>query len=193
MLGGVRFDDTSMYFITYRNVDPVFKIDLSNIKKPKLLGALKIPGFANILLKYDQHHLISVGMDSKEIKDADGNLVTTEVGGVKVDLYDVSKNTPVVVASQVFGGTGSQLQAYDMKQILFDANTGLLTIPVSLTATGSQEAFVGAINLAISQKGIAVKHMLRTDTDAGLKVWFESRCGDQYYSDPDERPVWCTR
>lgn len=36
-LGGVRFDDTTMYFITYRNVDPVFKIDLSNIKKPKLL------------------------------------------------------------------------------------------------------------------------------------------------------------
>lgn len=132
-------------------------------------------------------------MDSKEIKDADGNVIGTEVGGVKIDLYDVSKNTPVVVASQVFGGTGSQLHAYDTKQILFDTKTGILSVPVSLSATGTQDAFVGALNLAISPKGISVKHMLRTDTDSELKTWFDGRCSDQFYSDPDDRPLWCTR
>lgn len=101
-------------------------------------------------MRYDQNHMISVGMDSKDIKDDYGNVINTEVGGVKVDLYDVSKNTPVVVASQVFGGTGSQLFAYDMKQLIFDAKTGLLTIPVSITATGATEPFVGALNLYIS-------------------------------------------
>jgi uncharacterized secreted protein with C-terminal beta-propeller domain len=43
----VRFDGDVGYFVTFRQVDPLFAVDLSDAKHPRILDALKIPGSRN--------------------------------------------------------------------------------------------------------------------------------------------------
>ena len=77
-----RFMGDTGYFVTYRQVDPLFSVDLSDPKNPKILGELKIPGFSEYLHPYGDGKLLGIGMDVSE----DG--FTTE--GVKLSMFNVT-------------------------------------------------------------------------------------------------------
>lgn len=77
-----RFMGDTGYFVTYRQVDPLFSVDLSNPENPKILGELKIPGFSEYLHPYGDGKLLGIGMDVSE----DG--FTTE--GVKLSMFNVT-------------------------------------------------------------------------------------------------------
>ena len=57
-----RFMGDTCYFVTYKQVDPLFSVDLSDPKKPKVLGELKIPGFSDYLHPYGDGLLLGIGM-----------------------------------------------------------------------------------------------------------------------------------
>lgn len=61
-----RFMGDTCYFVTYKQVDPLFSVDLSDPKKPKVLGELKIPGFSDYLHPYGDGLLLGIGMDVEE-------------------------------------------------------------------------------------------------------------------------------
>src|SRR5690606_23102381 len=44
-----RFVGERGYLVTFRNIDPLFTIDLSDPKHPRLRGELKVPGFSTYL------------------------------------------------------------------------------------------------------------------------------------------------
>lgn len=50
------------YFVTYRQTDPVFAVDISNPKKPVVKSKLKLPGFSSYLHSFGENQLIGVGM-----------------------------------------------------------------------------------------------------------------------------------
>lgn len=77
-----RFMGDTGYFVTYRQVDPLFSVDLSDPENPKILGELKIPGFSEYLHPYGDGKLLGIGMDVSE----DG--FTTE--GVKLSMFNVT-------------------------------------------------------------------------------------------------------
>ena len=77
-----RFMGNTGYFVTYRQVDPLFSVDLSDPENPKILGELKIPGFSEYLHPYGDGKLLVIGMDVSE----DG--FTTE--GVKLSMFNVT-------------------------------------------------------------------------------------------------------
>lgn len=77
-----RFIGDTGYFVTYRQVDPLFSVDLSDPENPKILGELKIPGFSEYLHPYGDGNLLGIGMDVSE----DG--FTTE--GVKLSMFNVT-------------------------------------------------------------------------------------------------------
>lgn len=77
-----RFMGDTGYFVTYRQVDPLFSVDLSDPENPKILGELKIPGFSEYLHPYGDGKLLGIGMDVSE----DG--FTTE--GVKPSMFNVT-------------------------------------------------------------------------------------------------------
>ncbi|MGI0056207.1 MAG: beta-propeller domain-containing protein, partial [Nitrosarchaeum sp.] len=79
-----RFMDDKLYLVTFKQIDPFFVIDLST-DSPKILGALKIPGFSNYLQSYDKDHIIGIGKDTKT--NEWGGVQTT---GVKISMFDVS-------------------------------------------------------------------------------------------------------
>lgn len=81
-LQSARFDGPRAYLVTFLQVDPLFTIDLSNARTPKIAGELKIPGFSSYLQPIGDGLLLGIGRDI----DADG----TEDNGLQLSLFDVS-------------------------------------------------------------------------------------------------------
>ena len=63
-----RFQGDVAYFVTFKEVDPLFSVDLSNPKNPKIIGALKIPGFSEYMHIWDENHLFGFGCDDISLK-----------------------------------------------------------------------------------------------------------------------------
>lgn len=125
----VRFMQDRAYMVTFKQVDPLFVIDLKNPMDPKVLGELKIPGFSNYLHPYDNELLIGLGKETKQ----------TEWGGVrelgvKLSLFDVSNvSEPKEVDTYVMGDAGSNSIALrDHKAFLFSKDKNLLVLPVTI-------------------------------------------------------------
>ena len=59
-----RFIAGRLYLVTFQQIDPLFVIDVSIAKSPKILGELKIPGYSTYLHPYDSDRLIGIGYDT---------------------------------------------------------------------------------------------------------------------------------
>lgn len=143
----VRFMGVRGYLVTFRQVDPLFVLDLAVPEKPVVLGQLKVPGFSNYLHPYSDTIMIGLG---KEATEQEGQRV--EVGGLKVSLFDVSVPAdPKEISSVVLGGRGSDSSAlYDYKAVLFSKEKNLLAFPATLVpknATDYRADFQGMMVL----------------------------------------------
>ncbi|MEB3757633.1 MAG: beta-propeller domain-containing protein [Desulfurococcales archaeon] len=58
---GVRFIGDKLYLVTYRRVDPLFYIDLSNPEKPSIVGYLKAPGFDEYIHPLNETFILGIG------------------------------------------------------------------------------------------------------------------------------------
>ncbi len=122
-----RFIGDRLYMVTFKRIDPLFVIDLSNPSAPKVLGELKIPGYSDYLHPYDATHIIGIGRDTK---DTEWGGVTT--AGLKFALFDVSDvENPKQIAQYHINGSGTDSEALrEHKAFLFDKAKNLLVIPV---------------------------------------------------------------
>lgn len=156
----VRFMGDRGYIVTYKQMDPLFVIDLKNPTKPKVLGELKIPGFSNYLHPYDENHLIGLGMDSVLVTEG-GEKMARPIG-LKISLFDVTDvSKPKELYKVNLGGEGSTSEAlYNHKAFMFSKEKNILSIPVEIRngytdSNGKQGAAVFAISLnGIKEKGI---------------------------------------
>jgi inhibitor of cysteine peptidase len=130
-----RFIGNRLYMVTFKRMDPLFVIDLSNPDKPEILGQLKIPGFSDYLHPYDEKHIIGVGKET-----AENEWGGVSIKGVKVSLFDVSDvNKPQQIDTYEIGKAGTDSEALqDHKAFLFDKNKNLLVIPVR-EVTGKEQ------------------------------------------------------
>lgn len=78
----VRFMGDYAYFVTFRQVDPLFSADLSDPKNPKILGELKIPGFSEYMYPYGDGLLLGFGMDADETSGRTKDL--------KLSMFDIT-------------------------------------------------------------------------------------------------------
>lgn len=126
-----RFLGDRAYLVTFVQTDPLFVIDLKDPAKPAVTGELKLPGFSNYLHPINDNILIGFGKDTK--LNEWGGVVPTNL---KIALFDVTEpSTPKILTEKTLGGEGSDSAAlYDHKAFLYDAATGILALPVTLTA-----------------------------------------------------------
>lgn len=119
----VRFDGDIAYFVTFKQVDPLFSVDLSDPASPKLLGALKIPGFSQYLHKYGDGLLFGLGRNADE--------ETGFAGDIKLSMFDVSDpaNVTEKLKATVEGESFSDA-LYDHKAILVSPERELIAFPV---------------------------------------------------------------
>lgn len=108
-----RFMGDIGYFVTYRNTDPLFSVDLSNPREPKILGALKIPGFSNYLHFYGKGTLLGIGEER--------NPYNSEFYGLKLSMFDISDPKDVTENDKyVMYDTYSSPAQYNHRSIMID-------------------------------------------------------------------------
>ena len=132
-----RFLGDRAYLVTYKTMDPLFVIDLSNPENPKVLGELKIPGYSTYLHPYDEDYLIGIGMQTEEKveRNSSGRVISTRVNitGMKMALFDVRNvNHPIQISDTIIGDrkTTSAILT-NHKALLFSKEKELLAIPVN--------------------------------------------------------------
>jgi uncharacterized secreted protein with C-terminal beta-propeller domain len=203
----VRFMQNRMYMVTFKQIDPLFVIDLKNPKKPKVLGKLKIPGFSNYLHPYDNDTLIGLGRETSENEQG---RVTTK--GVKLSLFDVSDvENPKETDKYVIGdSSASSIALNDHKAFLFSRDKNLLVIPItkrekiffkedSITQCigegcvipprpSETSNFRGAVVFAIDKDGFELKGEINHD-DGSSEV-SEYRYGYSYYDTTVKRSLY---
>ncbi len=119
-----RFLGEKAYMVTFKKVDPLFVIDLSDPENPEVLGQLKVTGYSSYLHPYDENHIIGIGKEATE---------QGRIQGVKIALFDVSDvENPIEKAKYEVKGRWSNSNAlYDHKAFLFDKDRELLVLPMS--------------------------------------------------------------
>jgi uncharacterized secreted protein with C-terminal beta-propeller domain len=122
-----RFMGDRCYMVTFKKVDPFFVIDLKDPSLPKVLGALKIPGYSDYLHPYDENHIIGFGKDTEVY----GNSAFYQ--GMKIALFDVTDvSNPIQKFQEIIGdrGTDSELLR-NHKALLFSKEKNLIAFPVN--------------------------------------------------------------
>ncbi len=130
----VRFDGDIAYFVTFRQTDPLFTVDLSDPYSPKILSELKIPGFSEYLHPFGDGLLLGFG------READPDTGARE--GLKLTMFDTSDKTNVTeIATRIFTDRGVSSSAeYDHKAIFVDEEKGIIGIPYFSYTTENNES-----------------------------------------------------
>jgi hypothetical protein len=117
----VRFIEDTGYVVTFRQVDPLYVIDLSDPEAPSLTGELKIPGYSAYLHPVGDGLLLGVGQDAEE----DGGTV-----GAQVSLFDVTDpGDPQRTDNHTVKDAWSEVEA-DHHAFLFDPAHRIAVVPL---------------------------------------------------------------
>jgi len=126
-----RFMGDTAYLVTFRQVDPLFVIDMSE-NDPKVLGELKIPGFSTYLHPVGDGLLLGIG--SETIDTQHGDWVSTSVSGLKVSLFDVSdpyNPLELDVASYVGGKNAYSVAKDNHNAFVYSSSTNTGYFPLT--------------------------------------------------------------
>ena len=126
----VRFLGDRAYVVTFRKIDPLFVIDLSDPTSPKVSGFLEMPGFSEYLYPLDAGHLVGVGKDA--LPADEGNFSWYQ--GLKLGLYNVTNPTaPSETANVTIGDRGTQSEVLnDPHAFLYVPDRQYVVLPVDL-------------------------------------------------------------
>ncbi len=159
----VRFMQNRAYMTTFKQVDPLFVIDLTEPTNPKVLGKLKVPGYSSYLHPYDENFLIGIGKNT-EVNKYGG----VQTKGLKLSLFDVSnvKNPKEIDTYVVNGDWSDSIALNNHKAFLFSKSKNLLVLPVNIRGMADKnnknefsykENFRGAMVWDINKKGFRLK------------------------------------
>lgn len=116
----VRFMGDVAYFVTFRQVDPLFSADLSDPENPKIIGSLKIPGFSSYLFPYGGK-LLGIGQNADE--------QTGKTGSLKLSMFDISDPSNVTESSKTDLPAYSSESLCNHKATLADYGKNLIGFP----------------------------------------------------------------
>ena len=133
-----RFIGEKGYLVTFRNMDPLWTIDLSDPTDPQVIGELEVPGVSTYIHPLGDDHLLTIGIAGGE----DG--LGLDWGNTQISLFDVSNFSDPTLASALqlapvdrnsqdwwsWSWTYSEA-TYEHKAFTYWAPAELLAIPLS--------------------------------------------------------------
>lgn len=135
----VRFMGDRGYAVTFKNIDPLFALDLKDPRDPQVAGELKIPGFSSYLHPYDETHLIGFGRDMEEKKLPNSQTVAVRKG-IKLTMFDVADlKHPKEMFTTTIGDASAHSQLeQNHKALLFSKDKDLFAFPLVQYQANSQ-------------------------------------------------------
>jgi len=161
-----RFMSEKGYLVTFKQVDPLFVIDLSDPRYPEELGYLKVTGYSDYLHPYDENHLIGIGKETTE----EGEFAWYQ--GVKISLFDVSDvRNPEEIDKEIIGHRGTDSPVlWDHKAFLFDRSRNLLVMPVLIAEVDVSDYPEGVPGWAYGEPVWQGAYVFDISLDQGLQL-----------------------
>lgn len=116
---GVRFAGNLAFVVTFRQIDPLYTVDLADPAAPRVRGELKIPGFSTWLLPLGDGRLLAFGRSGTD----EGALT-----GVQWSLFDVADLENPNLLSTLAAGENSEA-VWDPHALAYEPGTGTLLTP----------------------------------------------------------------
>ncbi|MCC6335664.1 MAG: beta-propeller domain-containing protein [Myxococcales bacterium] len=122
-----RFVGDTAYVVTFRQVDPLYTIDLSDPARPRKVGELKIPGFSSYIHPLDATHLLTIGTYTPEVQ------TDWRERHLQLQIFDVAdlahpRQTHTQFVGRAWGWSEAQ---WEHKAFNYFPARGLLAIPFS--------------------------------------------------------------
>src|SRR5438876_2900352 len=135
-LFATRFDGHLAYVVTFRRIDPLWVVDLSDPANPKIAGEVQVPGYSNFIQPLGDR-LVTVGLDS------------LNSWRVAVSLFDVhDPSAPALLSKVALGQNYSWSEANtDEKAVNVMANEHLILLPFQGYFTNGYASRVQLIDL----------------------------------------------
>lgn len=130
-----RYLGDMAYFVTYRNIDPLFAADLSDPTHPVILGELKITGYSEYLHMWEDGTMLGIGYET----DPDSG----SRKGVKLSMFDVSDpaNLKVKDSICITDADYSPAMSY-YKTVLADPGANLMGFVVTEYNKGQENTYL---------------------------------------------------
>jgi len=167
-----RFFGDIAYFVTYRNTDPLFAVDMSDPKNPKILSEVKLSGFSEYLHFWGEDKLVGIGYETNED--------TGSQEGLKLVLFDISDPAHITIQKEFVIENGDYSPAlYDYKTVLADAQENLLGFGMASYHDGKDSNSY----LLFSIEEGTFKNLLTADLDqsASLEEYRGIYAGNTFY------------
>lgn len=169
-----RFIGDTGYFVTFRQIDPLFSVDLSDPKNPKIIGELKIPGFSEYLHPYTEDLLLGIGYDVQD----------NHRDHIKLSMFDISDPSNVTEqdVKQMKGHAyASCMDAY--KSLCINGEKNVFGFSAQRRYDGTDYTLKNDYILATydKEKGFQLKTVY-TDGDNGYTELRGTYVGDTFYT-----------
>ena len=123
----VRYFGDRAYVITYKAIDPLFIIDLSDPKDPEIEGEVMIDGFSTLLVPAGEGKLLGIGHAT-----GDNGYGGEFENGLKIVLFDISDpSEPKILDSKEFEDMSSFAQS-DHHALTINKEDGWFAIPYEI-------------------------------------------------------------
>jgi hypothetical protein len=127
----VRWFDDLAVVVTFRQTDPLYTVDLSEPTHPRVMGALKIPGFSSYLHPVGDGRLVGVG----QAATGDGEQTGAQVSSFDLrDLEHAQRDDTLSLGSQTGTAVG-----FDPRTFSYLPDQRVLFVQVQDWMTGGQQ------------------------------------------------------
>lgn len=134
----VRWFGDLAIVVTFRQVDPLYTVDLSDPAGPRVVGELKIPGFSSYLHPVGDGQLLGLGQDAT---------LRGSTRGAQASLFDVSDLAdPRRSGTAGFGRHTEFTTAWDSRAFTFLPERSIALAPVQDYRTGRTRIAVLQVN-----------------------------------------------
>lgn len=124
----VRYLGNYGYFVTYENTDPLFTVDFSDMKNPKIVGKLKLPGYSDYLHFYDENSMLGLGMENDKY--------------LKFEMYNVSNGKAKQISKKVLKRYMDSDALHEYKSIIVDKEKNLIGFNATLSNGNYDDVYV---------------------------------------------------
>ena len=181
-----RFVEDRAYLVTFRNMDPLWTIDLSNPTNPQIMGELEVPGVSTYIHPLSDDAILTIGLGPADEETGLG----LDWGHTRLSLFNVSNFSdpqltqalslsPVVDPEE--GWTWAWSEAtWEHKAFQYWAPKGMLAIPMN---TYRYDYYYDEAGNYHSDYDWVSKLMIVNVTEDGLEIHGEVDHSQFYESD----------